>query len=442
MPNDAQPISLILAKYNNATTIGTALRRAAAGQGKAVELESDIKTLVAAADVINEKDNNPKFGRTALHQAVVNNNKSAVELLLQLGARYDIEDASGATVLCLSNINEEIQKLLLLKITTDKSKEVFNHYTAVETYAERSVALPLYDQLCHWMTENLAKGMTLASFLQTSLMMEATDNHRKESIPKEKMVLQDQAYDRLNKLFELFIQCNTLKTGIKLFPVKMNFCGLLCLHLAAELIKHKAFANNIISLTSVKVRMNSKQHEFILINGDINNIRPNTIICNIMRNEIFCGSKAKQYLNSDVAQHSSYSYSNQHPNFNHFTYGKSSQFQFLSQIKNICLNESLVSNYYAPLLEFFIKTIYEMKRAKPQLIEKTFELWRTNGNEPSVSQVKAMLRDYKPTMLSAAAGLTTFSPVTASTQDTNKKNDVGNQSQSIRNSLAMKSPSS
>ncbi len=411
MPINNQELSAILAKYNNATTIGTALRRAAAGQGKKEELEKDIKILAAAADVINEKDNNPQFGRTALHQAVVNGNKLAVEILLQLGARYDIEDAKSATVLCLSNIDSEIKKLLLMKIATDKSNDVFKNYTAVETYQERKIDEPLLDQLSSWMSDKLSNGNTLASFIQMALMFQATADHQGETQTAEKFNLQNQAYSQLISLYKIYIQADVFKSAIKIYPVKMNFCGVLCCHLGSELLKHKAFANGVVPFTLVKIYVTAGDHEFILINGSIDNIRPDTILCNIFRNEVFCGVQVQQYLKAHPATQTSCEFTNTHPNFDNFIYGKRELYNFISQIKNISLADNNKSSEQVPVLSFLIKTAYDLMVQKPNIAEKAFELIRKQGGDSSVSLIKALMRDYKSASFGNTAALTSFPPL-------------------------------
>jgi hypothetical protein len=260
------------------------------------------------------------------------------------------------------------------------------------------------------MFDQMSKCNTLTSFIQMALMFEATINHQNEKKTAEKSHLQDQAYSQLNSLFQIFIQADVFKSGIQIFPIKMNFCGVLASHLSLEILKHKTFANGLISVAFVKIFVAGGDHEFILINGAADNIKPDTIICNILRNEIFCGEQARLYLNSLHATKITYEFTNKHPNFDDFIYGKRELYNFLSQVKNVCFTNNNRSNQQIPIIEFLSKTAYDLMVQKPNIAEKTFEFFRKQNAEASVSLIKAMVRDYKSVIYSNAAALTSFPP--------------------------------
>ncbi len=51
-----------------------------------------------------------------------------------------------------------------------------------------------------------------------------------------------------------------------------------------------------VSVDIITIEKYNSSHQFILINGSLEKIASNTIICNIMRGEVYCGDQAKKYI--------------------------------------------------------------------------------------------------------------------------------------------------
>lgn len=116
-----QQISALLNKYDKATSRGQAFRRAAANtKATQEELLSDLETLFTN-EILNEKDQNPKKLRTALHQAVIHKVKPAIKFLLGKKAFYAIEDYEHHTALYYATQcnDPEIKQLFLEQLEKD-----------------------------------------------------------------------------------------------------------------------------------------------------------------------------------------------------------------------------------------------------------------------------------------------------------------------------------
>jgi hypothetical protein len=401
----------LLSKYDS-PTLGIALARAAAGFGKKEDLEHDIRTLVQLADVINEKDSDPRFGRTALHLAVISNHKPAVELLLQLGARYDIEDANGNTVLCIENIDEETKMILLIKLARDLSEATLKKYRMVDDPFVRSVDQPFFLRYLEEAMQNESNIKLLMGFIHFVIVEQARcDLYVGKEIEAIESV---RTRGQLEAQLLLYGHLVAYKEPLGRLSSTANFSSISCNYFIGELLKHKAFRDGKILMHMVLILGNEGAYKLVMINGTAEKITPCTMLCDVTRGEVYIGKQAHQYL-QDFQVSRGYKINtllnNAHPNFANIMYGRNGLYNLLTQIKAIILDECRSTIYQGNLVKYLQVVAYQFMTHNRDAVNDVFKVYHKLGVTNIEEKITSLVRDFKSCTFSTVAAMTIFPPV-------------------------------
>lgn len=412
-------IASILEKYKT-NDRARALRFIAAGNTadgkvKPEELKTFLLALLAP-DVINEQG--PETRRTALHQAIANNQAWAIEILLKNNAKYDIEDKDHKTVLCLATEckNSTNKRLVFTKLAQDVTKKIMPTYTCVEGEIKDIVEAPAFATFKKAIHEraNIKTDLIMEFIVSAYAYEEYLQADRKPSQTEENK--QESAKAILKRFISLMVNFDAWKEGKDNFT--LNYCGLMCNHMFYELMQYKPVINGYLYVCMVHLIRGDWNHQVIMINGKPDAISQDTVLCNIMRGDIYIGEDARNYLNGFHGFEIGIGADNTHPDFNDFVFGKAKLQKLLAQIKMAYQLEYKELNYRGIIYKFLLNYANQIIQENPNVAKAIFNLLQRSAPFNVEEKVKSIIEERKSTAIKDSTRATILPPPLKQPQQT------------------------
>lgn len=370
MPQDSL-IDSILEKYQTKDP-AHALRLIAAGSTangkvKPEELQPFLLALISP-EIINKQG--PTTGRTALHVAVFYGQAWAVKILLEKNASFEIKDNDNKTAVCLAaeNKNREVRRLMFTELANKVTAKIISQYKLVEAEEKNRIEGEAFDSLYKTISEQRGNAGLIIEFLINAIVF--TELANKPTPSKEENLRYNQTKHHLKNFIKLLVSYELWKETKK--QLTMNFCGLMCMHMFFELMQFPAIFNGDLYISLVNFENDKGNHQVIMINEKPSSVSQETVLCNIMRGEVFTGDEATRYLNTASGMKIEIADDNQHPDFNHFLSAKHKVQELLAQIKIDFLAVYQGQNCDGRLYKRLLSRVREIIQNNPHISNTVF----------------------------------------------------------------------